>query len=161
MPSAYTLRNLAEIEDSAAKFGHDQFQEARFASGELEAERTGLSHHKVKPGKRQAFAHRHEDAEEVYVILSGSGRLKLDDDIVEVRPLDALRIAPGVTRQFEASDDGLEFLAFGAAHKGDARWSRTGGRTERPAGILLPWRTSRPNSSVRSVRSPSACEPSS
>jgi mannose-6-phosphate isomerase-like protein (cupin superfamily) len=74
----------------------------------------------VKPGKRHAFAHRHQEAEEVYVVLSGSGRVKLDDEIVEVGPMDAIRVAPAVTRAFEAGPEGLELLVFGPRHEGDA-----------------------------------------
>jgi mannose-6-phosphate isomerase-like protein (cupin superfamily) len=73
----------------------------------------------VKPGCRQAFAHKHDDAEEVYVVTSGSGRIKLDDEILEISELDAIRIAPGVTRQLEAGDEGLEYVAVGARHEGD------------------------------------------
>jgi mannose-6-phosphate isomerase-like protein (cupin superfamily) len=74
---------------------------------------------RVKPGQRQGFAHKHDEAEEVYVVISGSGRIKLDDEIVDVERLDAIRIAPGVTRALEADDEGLEYLAFGPHHKGD------------------------------------------
>jgi uncharacterized cupin superfamily protein len=119
MPSPFTLKNLAEVDDSAPKFGYAEVQEARFAKDELDAEQTGVSYQRVKPGKRQAFAHRHERAEEVYVVLSGSGQAKLDDDIVEVRALDAIRVAPGVTRAFQAGPDGLELLAVGPRHDGD------------------------------------------
>ena len=94
-------------------------QEARFAKDELEAEQTGVSYQRLKPGKRQAFAHRHERAEEVYVVLRGSGQAKLDDQLVELRTLDAIRVAPGVTRAFQAGPDGLELLAFGPRHDGD------------------------------------------
>jgi mannose-6-phosphate isomerase-like protein (cupin superfamily) len=96
-----------------------EFQESRFAKDDLEAEQTGLTHHRIKAGKRQGFAHRHEQAEEVYVVLSGSGRVKLDDDIVDVEPLDAIRVAPTVTRTFEAGADGLELLAVGPHRAGD------------------------------------------
>src|SRR3954447_25930049 len=98
----------------------EELQEARFAKDALDAERTGVSLHRLKPGKRQGFGHRHDHAEEVYVVLSGTGRVKLDDAIVEVERLDALRVAPGVMRQFEAAEDGLEWLAFGARHDGDS-----------------------------------------
>ena len=74
----------------------------------------------VRPGKRQPFAHRHNQAEEVYVVLAGSGRVKLDGEVLEIGPLDAIRIAPSVTRAFEAGPDGLELLAFGQRHAGDA-----------------------------------------
>lgn len=53
------------------------------------------------------------------MILAGSGRVKLDDEVVEVKPLDAIRVAPKVARQFEADDEGLELLALGPRHEGD------------------------------------------
>ena len=119
MAASFTVKNLAEVEDSAPKFGVAAVQEARFAKDELEAEQTGVSYQRLKPGKRQAFAHRHERAEEVYVVLRGSGQAKLDDQLVELRTLDAIRVAPGVTRAFQAGRDGLELLAFGPRHDGD------------------------------------------
>lgn len=116
---SYTKKNLREVEDSAPKFGFQEVQEARFPAADLQAQDTGLAFLRVKPGCRQAFAHRHENAEEIYVILAGSGRLKLDDEIIDVGPFDAIRVAPQVTRAFEADDDGLEWLAFGPHCKGD------------------------------------------
>jgi mannose-6-phosphate isomerase-like protein (cupin superfamily) len=115
----YTLKKLTDVEDSASKFGLSELQEARFAKDVLEAEQTGVSHLRVKPGRRQGFGHKHEDAEEVYVVLAGSGRVKLDDEIVEIETLDAIRVAPGVIRAFEAGSSGLEVLAFGPRHDGD------------------------------------------
>jgi mannose-6-phosphate isomerase-like protein (cupin superfamily) len=119
MAVPYTHRNLNEVEDSAPKFGLSDHQEARFANEALETEQTGFSFHRVKPGKRQGFGHVHENAEEVYVVVSGSGRVKLDDEIVELAALDAIRVSPQVTRAFEADHGGLELLAFGPRHKGD------------------------------------------
>lgn len=119
MTDPYTIKQLTEVEDSAPKFGHGEVQEARFASSDLDTEQTGLSHHRLTAGNRQPFAHRHENAEEVYVVVSGSGRLKLDDEIIEVTTLDAIRVAPQVTRCFEAGPDGLEVIATGARHEGD------------------------------------------
>lgn len=119
MSTPYTRKKLTEVEDSAPKFGFGEVQEARFATEDLESEQTGVSHLRVKPGQRQAFAHRHDEAEEVYVVLAGSGRMKLDDEIIDVEVLDAIRVAPGVTRQFESGSDGLELIAFGPRHQGD------------------------------------------
>ena len=119
MTDAYTLKKLTDVEDSAPAFGFEEVQEARFATEDLGAERTGVSHHRVKGARRQAFGHRHEQAEEIYVVLSGSGRVKLDDEILEVETRDAVRVAPGVVRQFEAGPEGLELLAVGARHDGD------------------------------------------
>ncbi|MGI8513333.1 MAG: cupin domain-containing protein [Solirubrobacteraceae bacterium] len=117
--SDYTKKNLSEVKDSAAEFGVGEIQEARFADGDVDAQDTGFSHHVLKPGKRQGFGHKHDKAEEVYVVIAGSGRIKLDDEVVELERLDAIRIAPQVKRALEAADDGLEYLAFGPKHKGD------------------------------------------
>ena len=116
---SFTKKNLREVKDSAPKFGFEENQEAHFATKDLDAENTGVSFHVVHPGKRQGFGHRHEKAEEVYVVIAGSGRMKLDDEIIEVAELDAIRVPPAVTRQFEAGDDGLHLLACGARHEGD------------------------------------------
>ncbi|MBV9212042.1 MAG: cupin domain-containing protein [Actinobacteria bacterium] len=119
MPGGYTHKKLTEVEDSAPRFGFSETQEARFANRDLELERSGLSHHRVKPGRRQAFAHRHEQGEEVYVVIAGSGRVKIDDEVVDIERLDAIRVAPAAVRQFEAGPEGLEILAFGPHHEGD------------------------------------------
>jgi mannose-6-phosphate isomerase-like protein (cupin superfamily) len=116
---SHTIKNLREVEDSAPKFGFGERQEARFCAKDLDAEQTGFALMRVKPGQRQGFAHRHDQAEEVYFIVSGSGRIKLDDDILDLKPYDAVRIAPGVARAMEGGPDGLEYLAFGPRHEGD------------------------------------------
>jgi quinol monooxygenase YgiN/mannose-6-phosphate isomerase-like protein (cupin superfamily) len=116
----HTVRNLAEAEDLAARYGYSEMGEARFPSDDLEAEHTGLSHQRLRPGKRQMFAHRHRHAEEVYVVLSGRGRVRIGDEIVEVGPLDAIRVGPEQTRAFEAGSEGLELLAFSRRARGDA-----------------------------------------
>jgi mannose-6-phosphate isomerase-like protein (cupin superfamily) len=119
MTAPYTLKSLSDVEDAAAKGGFGEFQEARFAKDALDAEETGVSLQHVRANQRQPFAHKHEKAEEVYVVLSGAGRVKLDDEIVELQRLDAIRVAPGVTRAFEAGPEGLEVLAFGRRRDGD------------------------------------------
>ena len=119
MSEAFTHKRVSEIKDSAPDFGYEEVQEARFATGDLNAEDTGVSFLTVKPGKRQGFAHRHEQAEEVYVVIAGSGRAKLDEEIIELSERDALRVSPGVIRQFEAGDAGLDLVAFGAHHEKD------------------------------------------
>jgi mannose-6-phosphate isomerase-like protein (cupin superfamily) len=109
----YAKKNLRDVQDSAVEHGLSVAQEARFPRRDLGAEQTGLNYLIVKPGQREPFAHRHRTAEEVYVVLAGAGRVKLDDDLVELAPLDAIRVSPGVTRSFEAGPDGLQVLIFG------------------------------------------------
>ncbi len=119
MLDRYSQVNLVEIEDVAPENGFGDRWQARVARTALGARQTGLTHFRLLAGKRSPFVHRHTAAEEIYVILGGTGRLKLDDQIIDVRPLDAIRVDPEVARAFEADSDGLEFLAFGPHHPGD------------------------------------------
>jgi quercetin dioxygenase-like cupin family protein len=116
MASAYTHLNLEEVEDAAPANGFGERWEARVARSDLGAERTGVTHFRLRPGKRSPFVHRHREAEEVYVVLRGAGWVKLGDEVREVAELDAIRIAPELPRAFEAGPDGLEFIAFGPHH---------------------------------------------
>ena len=116
----YAKKNLREVEDQARNHGLSDMQEARFPREDLGAEQTGVNYLTIKPGQREAFAHRHREAEELYVVLSGSGRVKLDDELVELEQLDAVRVSPGTARTFEAGPDGLEVLIFGPRREGDA-----------------------------------------
>lgn len=120
-PPGYTIRNLADAEDLAAKYGYGETGEARFPSDDVGAEHTGFSLQSLRPGKRQKFAHHHRRAEEVYLVLSGSGRMKIEDEIVDIAQRDAIRVAPDLTRTFEAGPDGLELLVFGTRWRGDAQ----------------------------------------
>jgi mannose-6-phosphate isomerase-like protein (cupin superfamily) len=117
----YTQVNLKEVEDQAPNFGFAPNMEARFAKGDLGLQESGLSYQRLAPNFRQPFAHKHKTQEELYVILSGSGRAKLDDEIVELRQWDALRIPRETIRCVEAGPDGLELLAFGAPSTGPPR----------------------------------------
>jgi mannose-6-phosphate isomerase-like protein (cupin superfamily) len=119
MSGHWTHLNLDEVEDAAPGNGFGERWEARVAREDLGAERTGLTHFRIRPGRRSPFNHRHREAEEVYVVLSGEGVVKLGEEIRPVRPLDAIRIAPSVPRAFEAGPDGLELLAFGPHFEAD------------------------------------------
>ena len=111
----YTLVNLkTDVEDQAPKFGFAPNLESRFARRTLQLEKSGLSYYRVAPGYRIPFGHYHGEQEEVYLIVGGSARMKLDDEIVELRQWDALRVPAEVTRGFEAGPDGAEIVAFGA-----------------------------------------------
>lgn len=119
MTTPFTHLSLGDVEDSAAQFGFGHIQEARFANESLETEQTGFSYHHLKQNKRQAFGHRHEGAEELYLVISGSGRAKVGDQILNLTKLDVLRVAPDVVRAFEGGPEGLELLAFGPLRKDD------------------------------------------
>ena len=113
--SDYTLVNLkTDVEDVAPRFGMSPNMESRFARKPLGLENSGLSYFKVAAGFRAPFGHTHTEQEEIYVVLSGSAQMKVEDELVDLRPLDALRVAPGVMRAFEAGPDGVEILAVGA-----------------------------------------------
>ncbi len=115
---SYTIKNLRDLDDVAPRFGFDSIQEARFAFRALDADDTGLAYHVIK-ADQHGGAHRHEAAEEIYVVIAGGGRVNLDGEIAELRRLDAVRVAPQVARAFEAGPDGLELLVFGPRHDGD------------------------------------------
>ena len=112
---AYTKLNLKEdVQDSAPSFGFAPDMEARFASRDLGLETSGAGYERLSPNFRVPFGHTHKEQEELYVIASGSGRVKIDDDVLDVKQWDAIRVPAGVWRNFEAGPDGLEILAFGA-----------------------------------------------
>lgn len=119
MTSPYTHKNLSDVKDSAPDFGFGEFGEMRFAREELEAEDTGFTYHRTDPNIHGEFGHRHQAAEEVYLVISGSGRAKLGDDIIEIERLDTIRVSPTVWRAFSSGPDGLEMIAFGPRHDGD------------------------------------------
>jgi quercetin dioxygenase-like cupin family protein len=105
----YAKKNLMEIEDGV---GRDEI-EGRFSRKFLDSEQLGISHFRFAPGFRAKDGHRHEVQEEAYVVLGGSGRIRLDDEVLELSKWDVVRVAPSVVRGFEAGDDGLEVLAVG------------------------------------------------
>src|SRR4029079_3755077 len=114
---AYTKTNLRDVEDSAPKFDMPAGMQARFARTAVEGKTLGLSLFTLAPGFRIPFGHKHESQEEVYVVIKGSARVKVDDEIVELKQWDAIRFDQDTMRDMEGGPDGCEYLAFGA---GDA-----------------------------------------
>jgi mannose-6-phosphate isomerase-like protein (cupin superfamily) len=112
--SPYTKANLREVENMAPKFDMPEEMDARFARSDVEGKTLGLSIMKLAPGFRIPFGHKHENQEEVYVVVRGSARVKVDDDVVELREWDAIRFDTDTMRNMEAGPDGVEYLAFGA-----------------------------------------------
>jgi len=112
--SDFTIKNfMDDVEDSAASRTPSGEVQARFARSQIDSEHLGVSHFKYAPGFRAPFGHRHREQEEVYVVISGSGRIRLDDAIKDIRQWDIVRVAPHVGRGWEAGPDGLELIAVG------------------------------------------------
>src|SRR5205085_6184713 len=108
--SEYTKKNLKnDIENAAEGFGLGDKLEARFGRKAMGLEQFGFSYQKMQPGFRQGFGHVHREQEEAYVVLEGSGRVKIDDDVVDLRQWDAVRVPGGLTRALEAGADGMAF----------------------------------------------------
>jgi mannose-6-phosphate isomerase-like protein (cupin superfamily) len=122
----YTKLNLrGDVEDQAPKFGMDDL-EFHTARAPLEMENGGLSFLRIAPDYRMPFGHHHDQQEEVYVLVNGSARLKLDDEIVELEPWDAVRIHKDTMRNLEGGPEGAEIILFGApnAGSGDAQMTQ-------------------------------------
>jgi uncharacterized cupin superfamily protein len=112
--ASYTHTNIEQVEDAARKFGLSPALEARFGRRALESEVVGVSRERLAPGFRTPFGHTHREQEEVYFVLRGSGRIKLDAAVRDLAEGDLVRLAPGVWRCTEAGPEGLEILAVGA-----------------------------------------------
>ena len=111
----YTTTNLKQdVENQAPRFGMPAELQARFARTALDGKTLGVTHFRLEPGFRMPFGHKHEQQEEVYVVVRGSGRVKVDDEIVDVSEWDAIRFDPDTMRDVEAGPEGIEYLAFSA-----------------------------------------------
>jgi mannose-6-phosphate isomerase-like protein (cupin superfamily) len=117
---SFTIKNLKQdLEDVGSNFNGAPGLEFRMATQALELENCGLSYQRVPPNHRFPYGHTHKKQEEVYVVLRGSGRMKLDDEILALEEWDAVRVPPGMWRGYEAGPDGLEILVIGAPNLGE------------------------------------------
>src|SRR5437764_12118609 len=112
--SGYTALQLNEVEDQAPNLGLPSEFELRMARVPLSCEKCGISYQKLGPGWRQPIGHNHNEQEEIFILVHGSARMKLDDDVVELRPWTAVRVAPGTMRSIEGGPEGAEMIAIGA-----------------------------------------------
>jgi len=113
--ASYTKANLrSDVENMAPKFDMPKEMEARFARRSVDGKTLGLSLMTLEPSFRIPFGHKHEHQEEVYVVVRGSGRIKVEDEVVEVGEWDAVRFDKNTMRNVEAGPDGIEYVAFGA-----------------------------------------------
>ena len=115
----YTHINLKQdVDDQAPNFGLSPNLEARMARVPLGMENAGVSYLRIGPGFRIPFAHKHKNQEEVYILVSGSARMKIEDDVRDLKPWDAVRVHKDTVRGFEAGDEGAELIAIGAPNTG-------------------------------------------
>jgi mannose-6-phosphate isomerase-like protein (cupin superfamily) len=112
--SNYAKINIDEVEDLAPQFGMAEMGEARFARSAIGGERIGLAYYRLKPDQRLGFGHRHAEDEEVYMVLSGSGRFKVGDEVFAVGPRDLIYVPPQSMRGWEGDAGGMEVVAFGS-----------------------------------------------
>jgi mannose-6-phosphate isomerase-like protein (cupin superfamily) len=118
----YTRVNLKEVEDQAPKFGMDEL-EFRTAREPLELSNSAVSYMRLSPNYRLPFGHTHNTQEELYVLVDGSARLKLGDEVIDLKPFDAVRIPKDTMRNLEGGPEGAVVILFGApkAEVGDAQ----------------------------------------
>jgi quercetin dioxygenase-like cupin family protein len=117
--AGYTIKNLRnDVDDQAPNFGMSPQMEMRMARVPLEMENAGISYQRMAPDFRLPFGHSHNNQEEVYVVIAGSVRAKVGDEVHELGPLDALRVDKETVRSFEAGPDGAEMIAIGAPNTG-------------------------------------------
>jgi mannose-6-phosphate isomerase-like protein (cupin superfamily) len=106
-----------DIPDLAADRPEDI--EARFGRSALEAQQVGVSYFRYGPDFRGTIGHHHQVQEEAYVVVGGSGRMKIDDDVIDLRRWDVVRVAPEAMRGFQAGPDGMELIAVGGTRPPD------------------------------------------
>jgi mannose-6-phosphate isomerase-like protein (cupin superfamily) len=115
--SSYSLKNLKDVDDITGPEASEM--EGRFARKHLDSKELGVSYFRYGPSFRSQTGHHHREQEEAYVVVGGSGRVKLDDEIIELRQWDVVRVAPEVIRAFEGGPDGLELIAVGGVRPED------------------------------------------
>jgi mannose-6-phosphate isomerase-like protein (cupin superfamily) len=116
--AGYTALQINEVEDQAPNIGLPAEMQLRMARVPLNCEKCGISYLRLAPGFRMPYGHTHKVQEEVFILVSGSARMKLDDDVIDVKPWTAVRVAPETMRSLEAGPEGAELVAIGAPNTG-------------------------------------------
>ena len=117
--AGYTVQQLTEVENQGTNFGFDEADfELRMARVPLDCMSCAISYERLAPGWRMPFGHKHKQQEEIYVLVSGSARAKLDDEIIDLEPWTAVRVAPETMRALEAGREGAELIVIGAPNTG-------------------------------------------
>jgi mannose-6-phosphate isomerase-like protein (cupin superfamily) len=103
--SDYTVANFMDLEGSS-----NPDRDTRFARSHIGSEHVGVSYFKYGPNVHQSRGHSHREQEEVYVVISGSGHAKLNDEVVQLKQWDVLRVAPSTVRAFASGPQGMELV---------------------------------------------------
>jgi mannose-6-phosphate isomerase-like protein (cupin superfamily) len=114
----YKVVKVSDVPDQGPNFGFEGQMEARFLREDLGLENSGVSYLRLAPDFRIPFGHKHKVQEEVYVLVSGSARMKIGDDTVELEPWTAIRLPKDTMRAIEAGPEGAEFVLVGAPKTG-------------------------------------------
>jgi mannose-6-phosphate isomerase-like protein (cupin superfamily) len=117
--AGYTVRNLKEVENQGPKLGMDENDlQLRMAKDPLECNGCGLSYMKLGPGWRAPFGHTHKTQEEIYILVNGSARMKVEDEVIDLKPFTAVRVSPEAMRGYEGGAEGAELLVIGTPKTG-------------------------------------------
>jgi len=115
----YTMENLKEVENQGVKFGLDENDvQLRMAKDPLGCENMGVSYERLGSGWRMPFGHKHREQEEVYVLVTGSARMKIEDEVIELQPWSAVRVSADTMRSLEGGPEGAELIVIGAPRTG-------------------------------------------
>jgi uncharacterized cupin superfamily protein len=106
----YAIKNLMEIDDLAAD---NPDREIRFSRKYLDSDELGITYQRIGPNHVATDGHSHEVQEEAYLVIEGSGAVKLDDERIELKKWDVVRVAPEVVRGFDAGPDGIVLICVG------------------------------------------------
>ena len=112
--SDYTIVNVNDVENVAPKYQMPEGMDTRFPKRQLGCTIGGVGIEKLPPGVRTPFGHTHSEQEELYVIAEGSGRVKIEGEVHDLRAWDIVRVGPNTMRNFEGGPDGITIIAFGA-----------------------------------------------
>ncbi|HTU14509.1 MAG TPA: cupin domain-containing protein [Solirubrobacterales bacterium] len=81
---------------------------------QLAADSFGARLWRIEPG-RASTRHRHRQTTELYLLLEGTGKLRVDGELLELAPMDSVLVEPGSLRQpFNDTDADQLWLIFGA-----------------------------------------------
>lgn len=114
----YTVVKVSDVPDQGPNLGIAPNVEIRFLRNDLGCENCGVSYMRIAPNHRQNSGHRHKVQEEIYMLVSGSARVKAGDDVVELEPWTAIRVPNETARSIEAGSEGAEFVIVGAPNTG-------------------------------------------